>query len=139
MDRVKRNSHFLRYLGSIQSSAQRRSLLESASVDQISSLAEIAYNILSGVFELTDPELSSLRRYKSVLRKVASSEIRPVEKRSVLVENSIAVKHLLAVFFTHIRKLEDGFRRDSTTYSNTSEPIQTVDSESEASTDGEPD
>ena len=83
MDRVKRNSHFLRYLGSIQSSAQRRSLLESASVDQISSLAEIAYNILSGVFELTDPELSSLRRYKSVLRKVASREIRLVEKRIV--------------------------------------------------------
>ena len=83
MDRVKRNVYFLRYLSTAVSCAQRQSLIETASVDQIVALAEIAYNILGGVFDLTASELSSLQRYKSLIRKLASKAYRP-EKRGQL-------------------------------------------------------
>ena len=138
MDRVKRNSYFLRYLGSVQSSAQRKSLLESASADQITSLAEIAYNILGGVFELANFELISLRRYKNVLRKLASKQLRHWEKRNALLENSIAVKHLLTVFFAHYKSCENGFGRDTAIGSNTSDSVSTTGSDSETSSDSDP-
>lgn len=72
MDRVKRNVHFLRYLSTLVNCAQRIKLLETASEDQITVLSEIGYNILGGVFELTDSELSMLKRYKHVIRNLAS-------------------------------------------------------------------
>ena len=70
MDRVKRYIFFLRCQSSVGSSVQRKSLLllETASTDRITALAEIAYNILGGVFSLTVSELSSVQHYKSVLR-----------------------------------------------------------------------
>ena len=98
MDRVKRYIYFLRCLSSVGSSVQRKSLLETASTDQITALAEIAYNILGGVFALTVSELSSLQHYKSVLRKLASKQFGLSEKKSALLEKSIAVKQLLTVF-----------------------------------------
>ena len=135
MDRVRRNNIFLRYLVSITSSGQRKSLLETASADQITALAEIAYNILSGVFELTNSELTSLQRYRSVLRKLASKHFRTDEKKTALLGQSIAVKHLLAVFFSHNTALGDGFRRDQAADSNTPDTVPAVNSESEGNDD----
>ena len=103
MDRVRRNNIFLQYLVSITSSGQRKSLLETASADQITALAEIAYNILSGVFELTNSELTSLQRYRSVLRKLASKHFRTDEKKTALLGQSIAVKICLLCFLVTIQ------------------------------------
>ena len=76
-------------------------MLETASADQITTLAEIAYTILGRVFELTDSELSSLQRYKSVIRKLASRTFRLDENKAALLGKPIAVKQLLVVFFNH--------------------------------------
>ena len=131
MDRVKRNIYFLRYLSTLANSVQRKALLETASADQITAVAEIAYNILGGVFELTDSELSSLQRYKCVIRKLASRHFRTDEKRSVSLRNSVAAKHLLTVFFSHNRTLHYGLGRDQTTDSYTSDAVPTAYSESD--------
>ena len=139
MDRVKRNVYFLRYLSTGVSCAQRQSLIETASVDQIVALAEIAYNILGGVFDLTASELSSLQRYKSVIRKLASKAFRPDEKRAALLVNTIAVKHLLTVFFRHNGYLKYELGRDQTTDSHTPDTVSAAGSESEEDSDDDTD
>ena len=129
MDRVKRNIYFLRYLSTLVNSVQRKSLLETASADQITALAEIAYNILGGIYELTDSELSSL------IRKLASRHFQVDEKRTALLGNTIAVKHLLTVFFNHNGPLKYGLRRYQTANRYTSDTVPTADSESEEDDD----
>lgn len=128
MDRVKRNIYFLRYLSTLANSVQRKALLETASADQITAVAEIAYNILGGVFELTDSELSSLQRYKCVIRKLASRYFRTDEKRSVSLRNSVAAKHLLTVITEPCIMDSDG---DKTFDSYTSDAVPTAYSESD--------
>ena len=44
-----------------------------------------------------------LQRYRSVLRKLASKHFRTDEKKTALLGQSIAVKHLLAVFLVTIQ------------------------------------
>lgn len=133
MDRVKRNIYFLRYLSTLVNSVQRKSLLETASADQVTAIAEIAYNITGGVFELTDTELSCLERYKCVIRKLASRHFPLNEKKSALLRNSVAAKHLLTVFFNHNSAVNYGLGRDQATDSYTSDTVPTTDSESEES------
>ena len=80
MDRVKRHLYFLRYISSIVNSNQRRYLLEKASVDEITTLSEIAYNILGGVFTLSESELMALQRHKLVLRTLAANNFKSVKR-----------------------------------------------------------
>ena len=110
-------------------------MLETASADQITTLAEIAYNILGEVFELTDSELSSLQRYKSVIRKLASRTFRLDEKKAALLGKPIAVKQLLVVFFSHNSAIKNGFGRCQETGSNTANAVPAAYTESDEDDD----
>lgn len=131
MDRVKKHLYFLRYLSTLVSCVQRKRLLETASENQIIVLSEIAYNILEGVFKLNDTEFSMLQRYKNVVRKLASREFQVDEKRTAVVKDSIAVKHLLTVFFSHYDVQKHGNGWGEETYCNTPDSVPTAYSESD--------
>ena len=131
MDRVKKHLYFLRYLSTLVSCVQRKRLLETASENQIIVLSEIAYNILEGVFKLNDTEFSMLQRYKNVVRTLASRELQVDEKRTTVVKDSIAVMHLLTVFFSHYDVQKHGNGWGEETYRNTSDSVPTAYSESD--------
>lgn len=127
MDRIKKHIYLLQYLSTLDNCAQRRKVIESATAEQIITLSEIAYNILEGVFELSDSELSVLQRYKHILRKLASRQILTGDKKCAILRNSVAIKHLLQVFFNHC---SDGGGRSSQTDFTATNTISATDSES---------
>ena len=111
-------------------SNQRRYLLEKASVDEITTLSEIAYNILGGVFALSESELTALQRHKTVLRTLAAKHFQVSEKRAALVKSSVAVKHLLTVFFRHYQYSDNGGRGSSENNSDSTNSVPAACSES---------
>lgn len=131
MDRVKKHFVFLRYISSVSSCAHRRHLLEAASASEITALSEIAFNILGGVFSLTESELSALQRHKKVLRTLAAKHFRVSEKREAIVTKSIAVRHLLTVFFRHYLHSKHERERSTETDSDSTDSVPAAYSESD--------
>ena len=71
MQRVKRNAKFIQLLTDSKfSPAQCKTLIKTASKDQILTLAEILVNLLQGHLKVSAQQTSELSKYKRFLRKV---------------------------------------------------------------------
>lgn len=130
MDKIRKNLHLLRYLRASENSIQRKRLIESATRDQIATFSEISLNILNGVFEISDQELSSLERYKFIYRKLADRRVNDIDKRRSLLRHSVSLKNLLTVFFNHWSEIQSNGRKHQEINSYSTKSVQSVNSES---------
>ena len=73
MDRIVQNKEFLESTSNADHE-QCRHLIEIATRDQMKALFEIALNILNGNLVLLPEQFNELKKYKSVLRLMTSSE-----------------------------------------------------------------
>jgi len=82
--RLRRNWDLLKVLKS-GTPDQRKALIKASSNDLILAICEIVDNVLRGTVKLTPTQRKKLQSYKGQLRKLASKNVAPKEKRKVLV------------------------------------------------------
>lgn len=100
MERVKNNWSFVKLLAE-SGGVQRNVLIQSARREQIITLAEIAHNVLRGVFDLTEEEFDLLLKDRQQIRKFACRGVPIAEKKNVLCKNGKRLVTLLRVFVDH--------------------------------------
>ena len=74
---------------------QRRALLKTASLEQISVISEIAHNFLKGVIPFTDQEKTTLSIHKDIIRKIAKKTVN--RNREFVVKHAPIIAKLLKV------------------------------------------
>jgi hypothetical protein len=127
MEKLWKHLHLLRYLSSSDNGVIRRRIIESATSEQLTVFSEISLNILRGIFDLSDQELSVLERNKTVLRKLADKNVDINEKRRHLLKRSICLKHLLSVFFEYLPSLQKNGRKHQETSRDSPDSIPEAD------------
>jgi hypothetical protein len=85
--RVKKNFALLRAFETA-TPRTRRAIISTIPRHLILNLSEICANLLTGNIKLSPSELSRLRRYKNLLRTIASRNVSTDQKRSLLVQKS---------------------------------------------------
>jgi len=80
---LKNNIPFLQNLATA-TAADRKHLIENASVEEIKVLTEIAMNITKGHFPVTHKHFHRLKRHKHIIRKLASASIPHKAKKVIL-------------------------------------------------------
>lgn len=83
MNRLKKNKKFFNKLKHANL-ARRKQLIKIASPDEIKSLCDMCYNIVSSNINLTPHQLRKLKRKKTVIRKLANKKISLSDKRRLI-------------------------------------------------------
>lgn len=84
------HKEYLALLSKTKKVKQRNKFIEAADESQLSAVSECVKNLLAGNIEISGKELNNLRRYKTVLRKLAlrcSGKERKAERREVLKQS----------------------------------------------------
>lgn len=74
---------------------QRKSLIQYITDDQLRALSQIALNVLRGNVPITDSYKKKLKRYKDVIRSLASRQISKARKRKALLKFHAVVPLLI--------------------------------------------
>ena len=70
---------------------QRQALLKTLTDTQSKAVAEAIYNVLKGTCHISDKDKKNLNRYKSVIRRLVSSELTQKQRHRLLIK----YRHLL--------------------------------------------
>ena len=104
--RILDNYKFLRKISKSKSEQRRLSLLRNANREQLLSLVEVAANILSSNFSLTNRQRQKLAPHASYLRSLARIRSERGAKRIVVQRgNGIALSALLIPVITEATRL----------------------------------
>ena len=91
---LQRNGAFIRLLYECPP-RQRKSLIQYITDDQLRALSQIALNVLQGNVPITDSYKKKLKRYKDVIRSLASRQISKARKRRALLKFHTVVPLLI--------------------------------------------
>lgn len=100
MDRVKDHWTFVKLVLESRG-VQRNAIIQSARREQIITLAEIAHNVLRGVFDLTEDEFSLLLKNRHYIRKFACKGVSIPEKKALFCQHGTRLVALLRIFVNH--------------------------------------
>lgn len=102
--RIKKNIIYLQLLLNTHRS-QQKALLNSISVDQFSSISEIALNILEGVVPISSTQKKALSRHKKFIRLIGQEKGSYSRKKSLLLKNVTALTVLLKTITPLLKSL----------------------------------
>jgi hypothetical protein len=74
---------------------KRKTAIDQATADEITSIAEIAHNILEGNFEISKETKTKLLRHKATIRKLAQRKISNKRKKTLIINQLEILPHLL--------------------------------------------
>ena len=94
--RMKKQALFLQVLIKTKNAKLRKAILEHADPELIQALCECAHNILQGNVQMTPPEKTRLRKYKSKLRLIACKNVSVKQKRRKMQQTGGFLPALLA-------------------------------------------
>ena len=103
--RVLENYHFLRRIASTKSDNQRISYLRNATRDQLLSLVEVAHNILSPSFSITNRHRAKLIPHAPYIRQLARMRS---EKRARVISqrgSGVAIASLLIPIIAEVGRM----------------------------------
>lgn len=120
MEKVRNHIHFLQYL-SVATAHQRRQLLSALTTEQVTIIAEIAFNLLQGNIELSETDYSALCKFKSTFRKLVSRDTDISSKRQLLHKHCTAAKELVRVFLIYNSQKSDSCEDSDSEYSSNSD------------------
>jgi len=100
-DCTKRNEEFLRQLKT-KKIEKRQELINSASLDNLTALSEIAHNTLKGNIPLKEHQKRKLKKEREFVRQLANTKISKKKKRVLLVLNSKIIPFLITPFLSAI-------------------------------------
>ena len=95
MKRIKENADFLKATTSAHPK-QCKALLETAKHSQLESICEIVLNIVRGNLTLPEVVFSKAKRYKTVLRKLATKCGNKKKRKELIVKYCRIIQKLLA-------------------------------------------
>ena len=72
-----------------------KEIVKHLSNKHIRDLSSASYNILKGVLELSDRELSQAKKFKHLYKRLSSKKIKLSDKRAILVDNTQFLKSLM--------------------------------------------
>ena len=93
--RVKNNWAFVHLFMETTSVKQRKSLLNTATKEQINTIAEIVANTLAGVLPISPAARKRLSNGKSVLRTISNRSTATKDRKHLLVKNLSMIANLL--------------------------------------------
>jgi hypothetical protein len=79
---------------------KRKIAIDKATTDEITAIAEIAYNILEGNFEISKEAKEKLLRHKTVIRELAQKNISNRRKKKLISNQCRILPHLLGPVLT---------------------------------------
>ena len=103
--RVLENYKFLRKIAKSRSEKRRLSLLQNATRDELLTLVEVASNILSTKFSLTNREKNKLAPHANYLRSLARARSEKRAKRIVQHGNGFILPALLLPIISEATRL----------------------------------
>jgi len=87
---LERQGAFIRFLYDCPP-RQRKSLIQYITDEQLRALSQIALNVLQGNVPITESYKKKLKRYKDVIRSLASRQISKARKRKTLLKHHSVV------------------------------------------------
>ena len=97
MKRLRQQGHFLSFLVKLPT-GQVKTVLKTATRDQVLALGEIFHNILNGNIKLTRHQIRDLSRYKNAVRNIGDSgRISWKRRRTYLQNNPSAVVRAIKI------------------------------------------
>ena len=94
--RVWRNWAFIHLLIDTSSTRQRKSVVNTATSEQIKTLAEIIANTLAGSLPITPAGKKQLSRVKNALRSISKSKVSVPERKRLIIKNFSCIIKLLS-------------------------------------------
>lgn len=106
MQHIKDNMSYLKALASLPK-RQVQHLLQSSDSHQIHCLVEICHNLIRGVIELPQKELSQLKPHKAVIRKLSKQSTKLKTMRRYLLNKASSVSLLVQTILPTLEKALD--------------------------------
>jgi hypothetical protein len=106
MKRLKANQHFLHVLKNAKPKL-RKSIVKECSDDALKTICEICINILNGNLKISKETGYQLKKYKKLLRSLASPKVKLCAKRKTLVQRGGAILPIIlgSLFTSVIKKI----------------------------------
>ena len=103
--KTKKEIWYLYFLMTTTSSNQRKSLLDTATNDQLKALTEVTHNLLQGHIPITEGQKRNLRKHKTFLRILGNPKVPLAQKREALCRKGAIVASVLKVAAPQLRLL----------------------------------
>ena len=102
---IKDNAPFLQLLLHITSKAQRKSLLNSITNEQVKVLSEIAHNLLQGTIPFNTVQKVKLKKYKSFIRLLGNTSVAIKAKKQNISKKGSVIALLLLTAEPTLKKI----------------------------------
>lgn len=102
--RIKNHLPLLELLSNC-SKTQVKSIIQSASVDQVKALVELFYNIQYGTIPIPEENLTFLKNKKGVIRRITSKGTGLKNRKALLASNTVLVSTILKFSTQEIKKI----------------------------------
>lgn len=92
--RIARQTAFLKLLYKCPP-RQRKALIQYVTDEQLAAISQIAFNILQGNVPMNEEHKKKLKRYRTVIRSLASRRVSKARKRQALLRYHSLIPHLI--------------------------------------------